>query len=141
MAVFGCAGRPALFPNSDPTLNRSSTEFAVDAAKRFPFKADAPSGGDATARAQVGVWKKVIEIENLGSDDWENVEVWINQKYVVFVPKMQQKVLKTLPFSMLFDDNGHAFPREGSSEADARVSKVQIFRDGKMYDVKLQLAD
>jgi len=43
VAVIGCSGGRRVFPNSDPSLNKTSTEFAVDAAKRFPFKADAPA--------------------------------------------------------------------------------------------------
>ena len=51
--VGGCAGRPALLPNPDPALDKPSTVFAADAVKRFPYKSDAPRGGEAVARAQV----------------------------------------------------------------------------------------
>ena len=46
----GCAGRAEIFPNSEPALRHTAAEFAADAAKRFPYKADAPRGGVAAAR-------------------------------------------------------------------------------------------
>ena len=139
--MVGCSGRAELLPNSDPNLRHTSTEFAVDAAKRFPFKADAPSGGNAAARAQVGYMLKKLEIVNLSPDDWSNVEIWVNQKYVVGIAKMENHKLEALPFQMLFNDQGHSFPTDNTKEADTLINKVQIYNDGKMYDVPLQLAD
>jgi len=141
LVIGGCAGRPSLLPNSDPNLRRTSTEFAVDASKRFPFKADAPGGGKADARAQVAYMMKRVEIVNLSAEDWTNVEVWINRQYVVFVPQMQSKQLKQLPFQMFYDADGHYFPTENSQEKNTMVKTLNIYRDGKMYDVPLQLAD
>ena len=134
--IAGCAGRPSLLPNSDPALRKTSTEFAVDAAHRFPYKADAIQGGDAVGRAQVGYMVKRVEIVNNSPDDWKNVEVWLNQKYVVSIPEMPQHILKSLPFQMFFDDQGHYFPTDG-----VMINKVEIYMDGKMYNVPLQLAD
>ena len=51
----GCAGRPSLIPNADKSLRRTSAQFAADAAKRHPYKSDAPRGGEAVGRAQIGV--------------------------------------------------------------------------------------
>ena len=42
-----CAGRASMIPNDDPALQKTAVEFAADAAKRHPFKADAPRGGEA----------------------------------------------------------------------------------------------
>ena len=129
--TVGCAGRPSLLPNSDSTLRKTSTEFAVDASHRFPFKADAPDGGKAEARAQAAYMFKRVEIENLSGEDCTNVEVWINKSYVVFVPKMESKKLKQLPFQMFYDDTGHYFPKDGSSQSDSLVHQLNIFRDGR----------
>jgi hypothetical protein len=134
LTLVGCAGRAELLPNSDKTLRKTSAQFAADAAKRS-YKADAPRGGTAEARAQVGYMVKRIEIENLSDADWSDVEVWVNKKYVVFVPLMEKGVLKALPFQMLFDDAGNSFP------LPLHVDTVEIFRDGKMYDVTTKLAD
>src|SRR5436190_23936549 len=84
--LAGCAGRAEIFPNSEPALRHTAAEFAADAAKRFPYKADAPRGG-TVQRAQVGYSVNKIEIENLGETDWDDVEIWVNKSYVVWLPK------------------------------------------------------
>jgi hypothetical protein len=137
-SLVGCSGRAELFPNSDVSLRKPSTAFASDAAKRFPYKLDAPRAGQAEARAQVGYQLDVLEIVNLSTEDWENVEVWVNQQYVVSIKKMEPHVLKRLTFQMLFDQNGFSFPTDNTT---IQITKLEILRDGKMYDVRLQLAD
>ena len=136
--VGGCAGRPALLPNPDPTLDKPSTVFAADAVKRFPYKSDAPRGGEAVARAQVGYTLNRIDIINLSDEDWSDVEVWVNQGYVVHVPLMKAHELKRLNFQMLYNDNGQYFPVDNSK---VLVKSVELYRDGKMYTVPVQLAD
>jgi hypothetical protein len=137
-SLVGCSGRAELFPNSDVTLRKPSTAFASDAAKRFPYKLDAPRAGQAEARAQVGYQVDVLEIVNLSNEEWQDVEVWVNQEYVVSLKKMEPHVLKHLTFQMLFDQNGLSFPTDNTN---LRINKLEIMRDGKMYDVRLQLAD
>jgi hypothetical protein len=137
--VAGCAdGRPTIMPNPDSALNKTSAQFAADAVARHPYKFDAPSGGEAIARAQVGYSMNRLEVINLSNDTWNNVEIWVNKKYVVFVPKMEPKVLKRLPFEMLFDDKGNYFPTDNSK---ILINDVTMLRDGKMYTIPLQLAD
>jgi hypothetical protein len=138
--TLGCAGRPELIPNSDPSLRHTSAEFAADSAKRFPYHADAARGGRAMARAQVGYSLNKIELVNLDEKDWDNVEVWVNQNYVVFVPKMQRSQLKSLPFQMIYNDKGRSFPLDNDTP-QSRVNKLEVFHDGQMFDVPLQLAD
>src|SRR5205814_856057 len=58
----GCAGRPSLIPNRDPELHKTSAQFASDAAKRFPYKSDAPQAGEAVARAQVRYAGKYLDL-------------------------------------------------------------------------------
>ena len=137
-SLVGCSGRAELFPNSDTLLRKPSTAFAADAAKRFPYKIDAPRAGQAQARAQVGYALDVLEISNLSNEDWANVELWVNQEYCVFLPRMEKHKLKRLPFQMIFDDNGLSFPTDNKI---TRITKLEMFRDGKMYDVRMQLAD
>src|SRR5256885_14240904 len=81
LLLIGCAGRTQLIPNSDPALRRTSAQFAADAAKRFPYKADAPQGGNAKGRCQVGYTLNVLEITNLSEEDWNDVEIWVNRAY------------------------------------------------------------
>jgi hypothetical protein len=137
-SLVGCSGRAELFPNSDVTLRKPSTAFASDAAKRFPYKLDAARAGQAQARAQVGYQLDVLEIANLSNEEWTDLEVWVNQQYVVHLDKMEPKVLKRLTFQMLFDEKGLSFPTDNTT---IRINKLEILRDGKMYDVRLQLAD
>ncbi len=134
--LAGCSGRPSLVPNSDKQLRRSSSQFAADAAKRQPYKTDATRGGEAPARAQVGYMLDRIEIVNLSDEDWSDVEVWVNQAYVVYVPTMEKDKLKVLNFQMIYDEQGNYFPTN-----NVRVNKVELLHDGKIYDVRVALAD
>ena len=136
--VGGCSGRPSMIPNSDKSLRKTSAEFAADAAKRHPYKKDAPRGGEAVARAQVGYTLNQIDLVNLSQDTWNDVEVWVNQNYVVFVPTMAPNKLETIPFQMLFDDKGSYFPLDNKKTL---VTKVEVYHDGKMYDVPVKLGD
>lgn len=136
--VAGCQGRAEIFPNSDKNLRKTAAEFAADAAKRHPYKSDAPRGGEAIARAQYGNWMNVLEITNLSADDWTDVEVWVNKSYVVYLPQMQRGVLKRIPFQALYNDAGAHFP---TSTKKDHVKTVELYRDGQMWDVKVQLAD
>jgi hypothetical protein len=137
--TVGCAGRSSILPNPDPNLRKSSAQLAADAAKRSPYKADAPRGGEAPARAQVGYWADRVEVANLSSSDWQNVEVWVNKKYVCYVPAMPSKgQVAVLFFQMMFDDAGNSFPTDNNK---TRVESVELYMDGKMFEVKTALAD
>ena len=141
--VSGCEGRTAILPNSDGQLNKSPVKFAVDAAKRH-YEADAPSGGEAEARGEANYTLKQLSIGNLSQEDWKDVEIWINQKYVVFLPSIPKfnkaDGIRTIKFQMFYDNTGEHFPASLFS-SKVIVDKLQIFRDGKMYDVPLRLAD
>src|SRR5688572_26224076 len=81
LQTAGCSGRPSLLPNSDPKLRKTSAQFSADAAKRHPFNASLPSGGEAKGRAQVGYGLDTVQVVNLSDEDWDNVELWINRKF------------------------------------------------------------
>lgn len=139
--VGGCKG-VTVIPNSDPALRRSRTEFAEDAELRHPFKSDAPSGGDAKGRAMVNYTTHEVEVANLSDEDWKDVEVWLNRKYVVFVPRIPRNAprTETLNFQMFFDDNGHSFPTHSQTD-EGRIHQLEILRDGRLYALKYELAD
>jgi hypothetical protein len=140
--LAGCAGRPSLIPNSDPSLNKTSAQFASDAAKRHPFNAALPNGGTAKGRAQVGYGRDTIEIVNLGTEDWQNVELWANRKYVVFVPRIRAGAdrVTTVNFQMMFDDKGKYFPLDNATP-ERMVRQLEIVRDGSIYTVPFAQAD
>ena len=142
VAVGGCASRPSLIPNSDPALRKTSAEFAADAKKRHPFNAALPSGGTARGRAQVGYGRDTVELVNLGTEDWHNVELWANRKYVVFIPfiKARASRVTTIHFEMMFDDKGQYFPLN-NSVPERMVRQLEIVRDGMIYTMPFTQAD
>ncbi len=140
MTLFaGCAGRPSLLPNSDPNLQRTSAQFAADAAKRHPYKSDAPRGGDALGTAQYDLTFATVQILNYGPDDWDDVEVWVNRKYCCWLPRIEKgKVqVKTLPFQMLYDDSGNYFWTDGGKNP---IQVIEIYRNGKIYNLPAKMA-
>lgn len=139
IALFaGCSGRTALIPVSDPDLKKTPAEFAADAAKRT-YPANAPRGGDAQAQASVdhGAFNR-IEAINLGGEDWNSLELWVNEKYVVYLATWPSKQLKKVNFQMLYDNTGNYFPIDNKG---VQVSKIEILRDGKLYNVPMKMAD
>jgi hypothetical protein len=136
--AIGCSGRPALIPNPDPNLRKASAQFAADAAVRHPYKAEIPRGGEAIARTQVGYTLDRIDLVNLSQDPWTDVEIWVNQKYVVHLPKVEPNTLKIINFQMLYDAKGNYFPTDNKK---VLVSKVEVLKDGKMFDVPVRLGD
>ena len=81
---------------------------------------------------------KYIGVVNLSDVPWKDVEVWVNKKYVVFVPGWKSDVLKRLQFSMLRDERGNPFTTDGGAHP---VKSVEVFTEGKMYDIPLFLAE
>jgi hypothetical protein len=141
--LAGCAGKPQLLPNRDSSLNKTAAQFAADAARRHPYKSDAPRGGEIAGRAQVGYWSDTLEITNLSDTDWDDFEVWVNKKYVIHVDHLAKPIagspnLVRFTFYMLFDDAGNSFPTDNRKTL---VDSVEIYKDGKMYDMKKQQAD
>ncbi len=143
IATAGCEGRAAMIPNKDASLRKTSAQFAADAAKRT-YEADAPRGGEAAARAEVDYTLKAVHLANLSPADWKDIEVWINQKYVVYVailPHDKGSSFRHLNFQMFYDNNGQHIPVSALGISKIRVEKVEVYRDGKMWDVPVRLAD
>ena len=138
VAVAGCSGRPSLVPNPDPNLRKASAQFAADAAIRHPYKSDVPRGGEAIARSQVGYALDRIDLVNLSQEQWNDVEIWVNQKYVVHLPKVEPNTLKIINFQMLYDEKGNYFPTDNKK---VLISKVEVLNEGKMFDVPVRLGD
>ena len=137
-AVGGCAKHATVFPNSDPALNRKPTEFSSDAANRHPFKSDLPKAGPADGVARLDYTQETVQLANLSNETWEDVEVWVNGKYVVHVPKIEAGRLRTLNFKMFYDGRGNTIPK--SVGAKPRIESVKILRNGAIYDVRSTIA-
>jgi hypothetical protein len=140
LTLVGCAGRTQIIPNSDPALRKKPAEFAADAAKRFPYKSDAPRGGEAQGRCQVGYSLNVLEIKNQSNENWNDVELWVNDAYVVHLPvlKANAERVTQIPFQAIYNDQGESFPTDNSK---VLVNKVEVYYGGKMYTVPKQQAD
>lgn len=137
--VVGCTQRPPFMENADPALRKSSAQFAADSAKRR-YQADAPRAGEATGRVEVDYGLHRINIVNSSPDDWNDVEIWVNQKYVVFVPRIRGKAAEAeiINFQSFYDQDGNYFPILNSQE----VATVEMLKDGKMHSLgRPRLAD
>ena len=138
--LAGCEGRPALVPNSDPALNKTSTQFAADAAKRFPYPSSLPHPGTADGRAEVDVMLTRLQILNSSDEDWKDIDIWVNQSFVCHVPmipKGKQRV-ETVGFEMLYNGIGDFFTTAGGKNP---VTLVEMRRNGKVYQIPIVLAD
>ena len=137
LMVCGCSQRAWVIPPSDPALRKTAAEFKADAAKRHPYKADAPRG-EAASRAEVGYTLNQISLVNLSKETWADAEIWVNKAYVVHLPKIEPNKLATVNFQMLFNDQGKTFPTDNRKTL---VEKVEVLTGGKMYDVPVKLGD
>jgi hypothetical protein len=139
LAGGGCTGRVAIMPNSDKALNRTPAQFAAESAKRS-YPTDMADGGTADARAQVAYEVDQIQLLNLSQEDWTDLEIWVNHKYYLHLPRLEagKKRVKTLTFLMLYDDQGNAFP---SNNMKQRIDSLEMVRGGKKYTIPLVLAD
>lgn len=138
--IGGCHRQATVFPNSDPALNRKPKDFSADAANRHPFKADLPNAGPADGIARLDYTLETIQLANLSSEAWEDIEVWINGKYVVYVPKIEAGRLRTLSFKMFYDGRGNTIPARTIDAAQPRIQSVKILRNGAIYDVPKRIA-
>jgi hypothetical protein len=139
-ACTACTTRPTFFANADPALRKTSAQFASDAAKRS-YEADAPQGGTANGGAEVDYGIHRLSIVNSSTEDWKNVEIWLNKKYVIFIPVVpaQAAHVEMLDFKSIYDQNGNSFPLDS---AVTPIDTVEMFKDGKMYSLgQPRLAD
>jgi len=139
-ALVGCNAPPPFLPNSNPALRKTSAQFAADAAHHH-YESTAPKAGQANGRVEVDYGIGRLTIANLSTEDWNDVEIWVNQKYVVSLPKItgnMQGVVQ-INFQSIFDDSGNHLP---ISATEKPVNTVEMFKDGKMYSLGVpHLAD
>ena len=144
LGLGGCGNSPSVFSNSDPYLKgKEMTYFASDAGRRT-YPADAPKGEakEAPARAQVRYkpWNEVGIVNLSATDDYKDVEIWVNQKYVIFLPRMEKKAPEPkytrIDFKMIYDRTGKFFE---TSDEQPRISKLEMFTGGKLYQVPIEI--
>ena len=140
--LAGCAGRAELIPNDDPQLRKSAAQFAFSAAGQFPYPADAPAGGKAMAQSEVSYTWDRVDLINYSPAEWTDLNVWVNQKYVVHLTSLKGGSIEKpgpvleIPFRAFYGPDGKSMPTGGLV-----VNKVELFRDGKLYEVPARIGE
>lgn len=136
LGTVGCQDQVSLIPNSDPDLRKSRTEFARDAMDRHPYHADAPRAGKIRGAATADYGSNTMQVANFTPEDWKDIEIWVNGQWVVFVPMIpgNAATARTINFEMMYDRMGRPFPNDNANP-DSMVRKVEVYRDGKMYEL------
>jgi hypothetical protein len=137
LLMMGCESTVSIVPNPDATLRKPPAAFAADASKR-QYELDAPKESDKQFRADYALVLRQIDLANVSSSDCQNVEVWINEQYVVYCPEFSGKTDKTLKFTMFYDQHGHRFDTQGGKNP---IKILEVYRDGTMYEVINHVAD
>jgi hypothetical protein len=139
--ICGCTSRPSFVrsANADPALRKSNAEFAADAGHR-QYEANAPRAGAANGGAEIDYGFHYLSLVNSSSQDWINVEIWVNQKYVIMIPKISANAARAeiVSFDMIYDSHGASFPTDSQKTP---ITSVEMYGDGKMFTLMTQLAD
>jgi hypothetical protein len=137
----GCTSRPSFVrsANADPALRKSNAEFAADAAHR-QYEANANRAGAANGGVEIDYGFHYLSLVNSSSQDWNNVEIWVNQKYVIMIPKISADAARAeiVSFDMIYDSHGASFPTDSQKTP---ITSVEMYSDGKMFTLMTQLAD
>lgn len=136
LLTAGCTEKPGYYPNQDPALRKPVVAYRADAAQRiYPTNATRVRG--LAARSQIGYMAKTVDVANLSAEDFENVEVWVNGKYVCFLPRIEKGVLKSIPFDALYNREGQHIPKDSRTFV---VETVELYMGEKLYDLVVQIA-
>src|SRR5687768_11892851 len=124
--LVGCTDKPSMFPNSDPKLRKTKAEFAAEAKKLFPYPGAATE--DVVGAAEIDVEYDKIRLTNLSTEEWRNIDVWVNGSYAVRVPKIEAKGegVRTLDYQMIYNAKGEHLPTNNDKY---RVEKVEILKN------------
>jgi hypothetical protein len=137
--LAGCEVKPSVVPTFDTALDRTSAQYAADAVKHFPFKADLPKGQTHPARALVDYSLDFLDFTNLSKQNLTNLEIWINRQYVMSLPLLKSGDIKRLNFRMFYDDQGDHFPLNNNLEkGGVIVRQLEMIEDGKIYEVPVR---
>src|ERR1700722_20961280 len=137
----GCTSRPSFVrsANADPARRKSNAEFAQDAS--LPqYESNASPAGAANGGAVIDYGFHYLSLVNSSNQDWINVEIWVNQKYVIMIPKISANAAQAeiVSFDMIYDSHGASFPTDS---AKTPITSVEVFDSGKMFSLMTQLAD
>ncbi|MEM8874755.1 MAG: hypothetical protein AAGD32_10920 [Planctomycetota bacterium] len=138
-ALAGCQGGwTTVTPNRLDSLNRKPAQFAADAAKRT-YPADVPAAKTNLIRGEADYTFDHLHLLNLTEEPMADVEVWVNERFVVFLPEFPNKpTIVKIPFRALYDQDAIHFP---TNNRVISVRKVQVLVDGELLDVPVDIAD
>ncbi len=136
LLASGCASGITIGnPNPEKSLRKTPAQFA-QYAKQHVYPAEAPKGGKSPVRGEVDYDLDVINLVNLGEQDWPNVDVWVNGRYVCPIASLPVKQQKGINFSYFYDTAGMPAPSRGTW-----IEKVELFYNGQLYDITMHPAD
>jgi hypothetical protein len=138
--VVGCEATPAVVPQSDPALNKTSAQYAADSVKHFPFKGNLPVSDEQPARALPDYSLDFVDMVNLTHRDFNDAEVWLNREYEMTLPTLKAGEIKRLNFRMFYDDKGDHFSLNNNLEKGGMIiHQMEIIMDGKVYEVPVRV--
>jgi hypothetical protein len=138
--IVGCEATPAVVPQSDPALKKTSAQYAADAVKHFPFKSSLPASDEQPVRAMPDYSLDFIDLTNLSKHDLLGPEVWINRQYEMTLPSLKAGEIKRLNFRMFYDDRGDHFPLNNDvQKGGVIIRQLEVIVDGKIYQVPVRL--
>ena len=137
MMIAGCSDQVTMIPNADGQLNKSADRFIAEAQACFPYPADAARGGEIAGRANIGYSYNQISLTNFSGSDWIGPIIWVNKSYVIPFEKIEPGVVKRISFKMIYNEQGERFPL---GNREVRVETLEVFVNGKMYDLPWEIA-
>jgi hypothetical protein len=138
--LAGCETTPAVVPQSDPALSKTSAQYAADAVKHFPFKSNLPQSDEQPVRAMPDYSLDFIDFINLTGRDLVAPEVWINRQYVMTISMLKSREIKRLNFRMFYDDQGNHFPLNNNlQKGGVIIRQLEVIDEGKIYEVPVRV--
>ena len=141
LTLAGCSildGRPTLLPNGNKALRKTPAEFAFDAAQRMPYPDDVPVGRSFDVGAEVDYTFDQVHLLNFSGQSFEDVEVWINESYVVHLPVLPDGDKQELPFRIFYGEGGEHFP---TNNRTVQVDSLRLLVSGEAVQVPLDIKD
>lgn len=134
--AVGCAsGTNRLNPNPEKSLQKKPQEL-VEYAAGLEYPADAPRAEVSPIVAEIDYGIDVINLVNLGNEDFQDLDVWVNRQYVVKLASLPVGRQRGINFHILYDKDGQRAPVKG-----VWIQSVELLRDGQMFPARLKIAD
>jgi hypothetical protein len=126
MLLVGCGGPNEYHPNAEPT------KLAAYAATK-PYPANTQPQEDLRLTASVNRQSGQVTIRNFSGAPLQDVDVWINQGYVLHLNKIEPNGSRTVNPGDFYNANGSSLentPPEG-------IRKIQIqTHDNVLYNIQ-----